>query len=365
MGETLEKDQSGTRHWPELDGVRGIAVLVVVIYHLETPGWMPLDRGGWLGVELFFVLSGFLITNLLIAEFGRSDRISLEKFYGRRAVRLLPAQWTIVAFVALFAILFTTDPDRGDLLSGVPSSLLYFSNWVKAYDWWPQKALTHTWSLAIEEQYYLIWPPIALFILRRGTRRSSGRKRNILYATAAFAVVTLGLRTAMYLGGVSLPRLYNGTDARSGALMLGSLLGAAVATGAIKKFRYATAATVAGVGGFVILAVLVSQTRLSVGLGLTAVDGVIALGILGCVFVDPKSLISKALRFGPLVKIGHVSYGLYLWHKMTIVIFDGSALGLNWWQEAACEIALFSVATALSWKLIEKPAQRFRARFNT
>lgn len=343
--------------WPALDGVRGIAVLIVVVYHLELPSWFPFSRGGFLGVELFFVLSGFLITALLVGEFNAGRTIALGRFYARRVIRLQPAQWALALFVAVVAVTFAPADTRTSLLAGIPSSLLYFSNWVKAFGWWNQGALTHTWSLAIEEQYYLVWPPIVLVCLRAWGRRGA------VWLAAGGVVVTFGIRFALYAGGASQARLYNGTDARAGGLMVGSLIGAAVGAGVLTNVKRPEWLTAAGIGGAVVLSVIVLETRFLLGVSLSFIDLVIGLGIVGCVFLPASTLVGRALSARPLVAVGRVSYGLYLWHKAIIVLFNGERFGLTWWQEAAVEIVVFSAATIVSWKVIEQPLSRFRHRF--
>ena len=155
--------------WPLLDGLRGLAVLIVVVYHLGIP---PFRDGGFLGVEIFFVLSGFLITSLIVGEWTAVRRFSLRSFYGRRFVRLYPAQFVVSIGVIVLATLFAAPESKNSFYAGALSTLVYIGNWVKAYALWGQGALTHTWSLAIEEQYYLTWPLISIVALRRGGTRT-------------------------------------------------------------------------------------------------------------------------------------------------------------------------------------------------
>lgn len=349
---------AGTRpHWPALDGVRGIAVVMVVLYHFVTPRWFPFDVGGYLGVELFFVLSGFLITALLVGEFRATGSLSLRRFYARRVLRLQPAQLALAAFVVLVAVTFAPDDTRRALLAGVGSSLLYFANWVKAYGWWNQGAMTHTWSLAIEEQYYLLWAPVVFLVARR-----FGAGAVVRVAIAA-TVAGFAWRVAMYSMGATFDRMYNGTDTRVAAIMVGSAIGAACATGALPTPGRPDVLAGAGLIAVVGLGLFLPDSRELQGFGLTAVDLLIGLTILGCVSLPAEGRVTRWLSARPLVVVGRVSFGLYLWHKAIIVLVNGRRFGLNWWTEAVVETAIFVPATYLSWRWIERPAGRHRQRF--
>ena len=211
------------RHLPALNGLRGVAVIGVVAYHLQL-GWA---KGGYLGVDLFFVLSGFLITTLLLEEWVGTGRVSLAAFWGRRARRLLPALFLVIAALALYLVcnaLFGGPGANGLIdLSGLRgdaiATLLYVNNWHLIYahqSYFAQfstpSPLQHTWSLAIEEQFYLIWPLVLLLLLRFARR---GWRRAGVVVTLALGVGSSVLMAALFHPGVDPSRIYYGTDTRS------------------------------------------------------------------------------------------------------------------------------------------------------
>ncbi len=225
------------RHLPALNGLRGVAVIGVVAYHLQI-GWA---KGGYLGVDLFFVLSGFLITTLLLEEWVGTGRVNLGAFWGRRARRLLPALFLVVLALALYLIcnavwggpgangLIDLSGLRGDAIA----TLLYVNNWHLIFahqSYFAQfstpSPLQHTWSLAIEEQFYLVWPPLLLVVLRYGRR---GWRRVGVTVTIALGVGSSVLMAALFHPGVDPSRIYYGTDTRLFDLMAGATLAFLVA----------------------------------------------------------------------------------------------------------------------------------------
>ncbi len=162
------------RYWPSLDGVRGVAIAAVIAFHLGYLG------GGWVGVDIFFVLSGFLITSLLLSEQAQSGHIRLGAFWARRARRLLPALLFLVFALGLYALLGGPGVVPSQLRSPAMAALLYFANWQQVaagHSYFTQfqavNPLLHTWSLAVEEQYYLVWPLLVVGLVSLGRRRST------------------------------------------------------------------------------------------------------------------------------------------------------------------------------------------------
>ena len=213
----------GTR-WPALDGVRAIAVLLVVAYHLELP-YSP--RGGAIGVTMFFTLSGFLITSILLREADHTGSIHLPSFFMRRLLRLVPGLTVLCAVVWLWA----TATDLGDRTSAaVPWVVLYAGNWERVLNGWGSLgALEHAWSLGVEEQFYLVWP---LCVLGVGALlRPANRAVGVLVASLLGAAASLVWRLHLWSDAdptQSAARLYNGTDAVADQLLLGCALAAAV-----------------------------------------------------------------------------------------------------------------------------------------
>ena len=212
------------RHQPALDGLRGVAVVAVLLYH----GGVSAAGGGFLGVDVFFALSGFLITSLLLAERASTGRIDLKAFWGRRARRLLPALLVVLVFVAVYAAVFARPGELDRIRQDGLSTLLYLANWRMIFggqsyfeSFEAPSPLRHTWSLGIEEQWYLVWPLVVALVLawwRGAGRRALGVMCAVLAAASAVAMAVLAS------GADDPSRAYYGTDARAQGLLLGALL---------------------------------------------------------------------------------------------------------------------------------------------
>src|SRR5450755_1561513 len=225
-------------HYRALDGLRGVAVAAVLLYHGGV-SWAP---GGFLGVEVFFVLSGFLITSLLVAEWTRAGTISLRAFWARRARRLMPALFVLVVVIGIYYALAGPDKAIPGFLGDGISTLLYYSNWhqlAAGASYFaaggPVSPFQHTWSLAIEEQFYILWPLVVLAVvtvLRLRRAASPARTLTILLAMSVAGVVVSAIETALLFdGGGGLDRVYYGTDTRAASLLVGAALAFAVALG--------------------------------------------------------------------------------------------------------------------------------------
>ena len=210
-GNRATSAHAGRGHLPSLDGIRAFAVCAVLLYHAGVAG----VRGGLLGVDVFFVLSGFLITSLLCAEQSERGSIRLGQFWARRARRLLPALFLLLLGVALYAWVLRNSLDVSSIRGDAVSTLLYVANWhfiFSGQGYFTQSTapspLLHMWSLGVEEQYYLVWPLVAFFVLRRGGARLMAWVAGLGAAASAL------LMASMYLAGFSPDRLYYGTDTR-------------------------------------------------------------------------------------------------------------------------------------------------------
>src|SRR4030042_5470516 len=202
---------------PELDGLRGISILLVYIHHLYS----PLMPGGFFGVDVFFVLSGFLITSLLVQEWGRKGSISLKDFYIRRALRLMPALLLLILITGGFALILLDKKGAIETYQGIWLTLAYASNWFIAFGYFTaNNPLGITWSLAIEEQFYLTWP----ISLSLALRIKLGRRWII--CVLAFAVMIIPLHRRLLIEqGANIFRLYYSSDTRADALLVGCLAG--------------------------------------------------------------------------------------------------------------------------------------------
>lgn len=349
------------RYLPELDGLRAIAVLLVFGFHVVGPFYyLP---NGWLGVDVFFVLSGFLITSLLVAEHQRNGRVDLRSFYIRRALRLVPALLVLLVLTNLFAAVageFSASMVAWDSLAAAT----YVSNWVYAVDALPRMYLQHTWSLAVEEQYYLLWAGAVAVLLAR--RVSAGT-----LARAAIAVGTLSLlwRVALLWPlDQSYARAYFGFDARLDGLLLGSALGAVVHTGSFHRLtagfasRSSTGFLAVSLGLLAILARFgFGSDELDLVL-VVAVVNIITAAMIVAVVTTPDNPVRRLLAHPVAVAVGRISYGVYLFHILAISVvrryLDPPAEVLS-----VGALILTLVVATLSYRLVEAPALQLKERF--
>jgi peptidoglycan/LPS O-acetylase OafA/YrhL len=350
---------------PGLDGVRALAIIGVLLYHADFD-WLP---GGFLGVDVFFVLSGFLITTLIIEEFERSGRVDFRRFYIRRARRLLPALFLMLFVVGVFVALFARDAARA-FGEDAASALLYVTNWwfifadQSYFESIGRPALLrHLWSLAVEEQFYLIWPAIAYLLLRR-----NGRPLVRWVALGAALLSTAWMAFVVQQSGApefaDASRAYFGTDTH----LMGLLIGAALATvwrpGQLPTVIrpqarvILTAIGVAAILGTIWFFVFVTQfTGWLYRGGFLILALVVALVIATA--THPALPIGRWLGSQPWRYIGQRSYGLYLWHwpifMLTRPILDVPFDGL---VNLGVRLALTFTVAEISFRFVEMPIRR-------
>ncbi len=353
-----------------LDGIRAFAVLAVVLYHYGI-SWFG---GGLLGVDVFFVLSGYLITSLLCRELGRSGTVRLGRFWAQRARRLLPALFVLLLGVAAYARAFSASVDVAAIRADAIATLAYVSNWHFILSDQGYFALTsapspllHTWSLAVEEQYYLLWPLVALVVVRRFGVAA------LAVVAGAGAVASAVATAAMAGAGISIDRLYYGTDTRAQALLVGSFLGAVgalVGSGSgVLPARLTAGATArrlwSGLGLAAAAFLVLAWHRLDGTDGFLYRGGFLLVAVAaGCVIVCctslPHSLLARCCSIGVLVFIGRISYGVYLYHWPLYLVIDHAHTGLSGAPLLVVRLAAtFAVATA-SFVLLEEPIRTGR-----
>jgi peptidoglycan/LPS O-acetylase OafA/YrhL len=349
------------RYMPGLDGLRAIAVLAVVAYHLSSD-WVP---GGLLGVGVFFTLSGYLITDLLLGQREATGRLQLGDFWLRRARRLLPALFLMLAVVVAWITLL----DRSQLSSlrgDVLAAAAYVSNWwniVREASYFarfgPPPPLDHLWSLAVEEQFYLIWP----WLLLLGLRFVPGRYR-LAGLTLAGAALSAAAMALIYQPGVDPTRVYEGTDTRAFGLLVGAALAMVWPSRRLRadaiSLRGRLGLDGIGVVGLAVIGLLILRTSeyspflYKGGMVLLSVGTVLVVAAL----VHPASWLGVAVGWTPLRWLGVRSYGIYLWHYPIIVL---TAPGMRERASLSLEV-LQVVATivvaALSWRFFEEPIRR-------
>jgi len=343
---------------PALDGLRAFAVLSVFAYHLDA-GWA---RGGFLGVDTFFVLSGFLITSLLVGEWARHGGISFGGFWARRARRLLPALLLVLLAVAAFAVLEAPADQLDSLRGDGLATLFYGANWrfiasgQSYFNLFTEASpLRHMWSLAIEEQFYLVWPLITFACLRLA------RGRHWLLGLVCGAGAGASIATMAVLYDRSDPsRAYYGTDGRAHLLLIGAGLALILARWTPQRAARSTvnALGLAGAVACVAFWALVPDTAPWMYSGGYAVFGVCVAAVITSAVQPGRFALRSFLSLPPLVWIGRISYGLYLWHWPVIVVASPARTGLDGASLTGVRVGLtFALATA-SFYLVEQPIRR-------
>ncbi|MFT3762563.1 MAG: acyltransferase [Pseudoxanthomonas sp.] len=323
--------KDGLQYVPALDGLRAAAVLLVLAFHARAPGF----NGGFLGVDLFFVLSGYLITRLLADQHDREGSIKIGHFYVRRLRRLYPA--LILLVIAYLACTSTLFPEAIDRARDAAVAILYFSDYGQAY-WQVPKVLGHTWSLSVEEHFYLIWPLAMILVLRLDNKRRVLALLTMFLAASAWRWLVLDWPT-------SWSHVYFGFDTRLSGLILG---------GAIGLWRPVVQAWFPffGITLFTV-AVWLADWRLPASL-----KGLLLLAEIGAALIVLGAGHIKFLAMRPIAWLGRMSYGIYLWHYPVVYWMRRS--GHFDWQEIFMVAAVLStVMAALSYYFVER---RFHKR---
>lgn len=340
---TVVPTSRGERYWPALDGLRAVAVLLVVAQHSH----FGLFSGGSIGVGVFFVLSGFLITTVLVEEWERRGRIHVGKFYLRRVLRLYPALLAAIlgTFVIAVALGSTT---VHQMLKALPAALTYWMNW------WLESGhhfvLTdHLWSLSVEEQFYLVWPLLLLCGLAFGRRAA-------FVGSIVFTAILL-VATSVLSTGWDPSRVFYGTDARAPQFLIGAIAALTVA----RPRRVIRVAAVAGTALLMFVALTPWRWDGLRSVPVLALFSLAAVAVVVCA-TDPPRWMALVLESKPAVSLGRVSYGVYLWHIPITIALD------RHWPNIA-PLPLFTVvligsvaAAAVSYRFVELPCLRVKRR---
>ena len=354
---------ASSAYLPGLDGLRAVAVLAVLAYHFGAP-WLP---GGLLGVGVFFTLSGFLITSLLLGAGAGQGRLDLTDFWVRRARRLLPALILVLAAV-LAATALVSPEDLARELGATLAAMLYVSNWVDIvqgdsyFDRFAAPApLDHLWSLAVEEQFYVFWPLllVAILALVRGNRTAAA------VITAVLAAGSFALMWALATPGFDNTRAYEGTDTRAGGLLIGAVLALLWARRRIDDGapapRILTPLGLVGLGVIAWLTAVMDDYSIALYRWGFLVLSLATLAVVAAV-AHPATAMSRILGFAPLRWIGERSYGIYLWHLPVIVLLPDGFLEAQPLGRGAVALGLTVAVAALSWTLVEDPIRRHGLR---
>lgn len=355
---------SKSRYIPALDGLRAFAVLAVIAYHMNF-SWA---KGGLLGVTVFFVLSGYLITGLLVTEWAQTKTIDLKNFWLRRVRRLVPAIVFVIVVVAALCTVFNHEL-LTKMRPDIPPALLFFSNW-----WYifhdlsyfealgAPSPLNHFWSLAIEEQFYLVWPVALLAAFKLGAKRPLLRRIAVVLAAAS------ALAMALLYDPVADPsRVYYGTDTRAFSLLIGAWLAfkmpasrmGKVGARLTKQGRMAMDGVgIAAFAGLVLMVALTDGFSPFLYWGGLVIASVLTAVVIA-VIANPRSRLGSLASARPLVWIGKRSYGMYLWHYPILLLMNpGNATGEIDPMHCLLQLAVIFAVSAFSFKFIEDPIRK-------
>ena len=350
------------QYMPGLDGLRALAVLAVIFYHLN----LPWALGGFYGVTLFFVLSGYLITDILLAEWRRRGRIALGNFWIRRARRLLPAVFTLLICVTAYVAVFRRDL-LADLARDLLPAALYSSNWwfifhhVSYFQSFNPQLLNHFWSLAVEEQFYIFWPPLLillLFLFKKG-------RVAVVIALMLASALAMAL---LFHPGQDPSRVYYGTDTRAFSLLMGAAMAFIAPSAKIVRLRLSAFKRVLlELSGLAALAgclcIMIFSNQYST---FTYCGGMLLFSFFCAILIlcaaHPDTLVSKVFSLPPLTFVGKISYGLYLW-QYPIILLTNPAVDVGGIDPLRCvlQVALAVVLATASYVFIEGPIRRSRS----
>ena len=394
-------------HIRGLDGIRALSVLAIIAFHTGLNS-VP---GGFYGVDSFFVLSGFLITSLLLKEWGSSGTIRLRRFWAGRARRLLPALFVLVAAIGVVLAVLPRVLQTPHIVGDAVSTIFYFSNWYSIHGGVTYFSLSsqpspllHTWSLAIEELFYLVWPLVVLAVLKVGTSGRTRRARrapapasapgreqtvevlgggrlvvgspnghdrewtrrrrlHVLFALACFGSLASAILMAFLAPNGYTTRAYYGTDTRAQALLVGAAIAIGLTLwkdGSRRRWftRSASVLAIVGVAGTAALWCTTAETTTFAFSGGFLVASLLAGAVvLGCA-VAPRSLVVRLLELPPLPQWGRISYGVYLWYWPVLLVLTGQRLHWGVYPLFLARVGITVAIAALSYDLVEMPIRR-------
>ncbi len=355
--ETERRNRAAYR--PHLDGLRTVAVYLVVAYHAG----LGLVNGGFIGVDVFFVLSGFLVTQILVRDLASSGRMRFQQFYSRRSRRILPAAVLALVITAIVYAAIASPAESLDALGGFKAAFLYVANWDfirQSTDYFAaninSNPVLHFWSLAVEEQFYLVWPLVlgALFYATRPVGRHRWWVLRIVVVAAGAASVI----AAVHIGSTNLDRAYYGTDTRAYQLLAGATLALTpqLLAWGDRSRRVARAVSLVAIGAVLVLATSAfSMSPITRGI-YVAVAVVVLLAALEN---TRGGVVEQVLSWSPFTYLGRISYGIYLWHWPVIVI-AAHGRSLSPLALFAISVAVATPLAALSFHLLEHPVRSAR-----
>ncbi|HEX7664631.1 MAG TPA: acyltransferase [Polyangiaceae bacterium] len=345
----------GIGHFTALDGLRGVALAGVLFFHAN--GMLP---GGYLGVDLFFVLSGFLITSLLLAERERTGTITLSAFWVRRARRLFPALLSLMPAVAAYGWLLATPTELATVRGDALATLAYVANWrtILAHkSYWDLFAhpspLEHTWSLSIEEQFYVVWPLFVAIVLAKGSRKA------LLLLSGLLLVLSIGAMLVLF-DPENVSRVYLGTDTRASGILAGAILACVLRPAASASIVRTRVVDALGLGALLFLGAAWCLLRgedwilYHGGFWLTELA---CLALITCA-ITPGSLVARVLSFRLFTWLGTVSYGAYLWHWPVDIVLTAERTHLRGLALVGVQLAVTFTIAFVSYHVLEQPIRK-------
>jgi peptidoglycan/LPS O-acetylase OafA/YrhL len=352
--------QEHARYRPALDGIRGLAVFGVLMFHSSSHEFLNgLYPGGGYGVSVFFVLSGYLITSLLLTEHAKTGTVSLKNFYIRRALRLLPALAMLIGYTVFVVAILGHNADGRRLYIAVIPVLFYVGNWAVAANSKQLGLFGHTWTLAIEEQFYVFWPPI----LKRALRRDPTARRLAVGLVAAIVAIS-AYRAFVTLADFH--KIYQQVWDFDG-LLFGSLLAVyldRIDTGALRRRLQSPQLALAAAAVLFVLTIVMPGTTFERIGGVTLLYVTTGVLVAYASLADQRLGLNRVLSFKPLAELGRISYGVYLFHPATNALVHSTRIaGWPVGVEVAIHQTLSIAVAAASYLLVERRILALKARF--
>jgi peptidoglycan/LPS O-acetylase OafA/YrhL len=348
---------------PALTGIRAIGIALVLIFHSDFSTF----PGAWSALGVFFVLSGFLITTMLANEQQKTGSISLSQFYSRRAVRLLPPLFIAVALLAVYAGLVHVYSAANNLWGDVTAAVFYFADYRSAFGHEPATGfLAQCWSLAVEEQFYVIWAVLLFVALKYGNRR-------LAYAIAITGIVASTVNRvwivlhAQHWNNYVAGRVYYAFDTRADALFLGCLLGLIATGGHLDNWKPQAKRILVGLallsfGVMIWIICTVDLTARSLPLWWLPVSEVASAVIIAYLVIHPEGIGTRALSIPSLVLLGNMSYAIYLFHWPVFVAISPYTVTWPFWVEEIVRMVIIMALVMTSWYLVEQPLMFWRRK---
>lgn len=353
-------------HAPALDGLRGLAVAAVVAYHFRS----DLLPGGFIGVDMFFVLSGFLLSALLVREVEATGRLALGRFFIRRIRRLLPATLLVLLAVALYALTWADESELERLREHSIGALTYTTNWLFIVDGTTytdvllgSSPLRHMWSLAIEEQFYIVLALVVAVLAVMSRPNPTALRQRLGVGAFVLGGLSASWMLVLETGGSDTSRIYFGSDTRVQAMLFGVGVGALWGDRLLGRGRAplvapiaAGASSVAALGLLALFAVYATEdARWMFRGGFTVVALAAVVAIVGALTCRP---FERLLSITPLTSLGEISYGVYLWHWPVLIVLDEDRMGFGGVALIAAQLAISVGLATVSYAVVEQPIRR-------